>query len=269
MAHCHCTMCRKAHGTAYATFVTFAADRFRWVRGEAGIRRYESSPGSFRAFCGRCGAKLPAREPFAYAHAAPLVGELGVRPSAHMFAPAKAPWHTITDTLEQLETFPGGGGTPLPTPRHTEPAAGKIRGSCLCGAAAYEIDGPLHGGGIISCHCSRCRAGRAAMHGSNFVVPPELFRWLRGADVVATWKVPDAARYTQSFCTICGSILPYPKDSPRRMIPAGTLDDDPGVREAFHIFVGSRAPWEEIPGDQPQFAEYPPGDFSAPVARRA
>ena len=173
MAHCHCSMCRKSHGTAFATFVTFPAQGFRWTRGSESVRRFESSPGSFRTFCGRCGSKLPSTEPFAYAPAGALVGELGIRPSAHMFVASKAPWHDITDDAAQFDAFPPSAGpapTTLPTPRHTEPAADKIRGSCLCGAAAYELDGPLVSGGIVCCHCSRCRGARSAAHGTNLFV---------------------------------------------------------------------------------------------------
>ena len=35
----------------------------------------------------------------------------------------------------------------------------------------------------------------------------------------------------------------------------GVLDDDPGVRPAMHIFVGSKAPWLEIADGLPQHAE--------------
>jgi hypothetical protein len=42
-------------------------------------------------------------------------------------------------------------------------------------------------------------------------------------------------------------------------IPAGALDDDPGVRPAAHIFVGSKAPWYEIRDELPRFDEWPPG----------
>ena len=38
-------------------------------------------------------------------------------------------------------------------------------------------------------------------------------------------------------------------------VPAGLLDDDPGVRSGGHIFVGSKAPWDEIAGSAPQFQE--------------
>src|SRR5258705_10729774 len=54
--HCHCSYCRKFHGTPYATGAL--APR-RWLRGERSIARYESSPGFHRWFCSRCGSPLP------------------------------------------------------------------------------------------------------------------------------------------------------------------------------------------------------------------
>ncbi|GAB5482661.1 MAG: hypothetical protein Pars92KO_24180 [Parasphingorhabdus sp.] len=39
-------------------------------------------------------------------------------------------------------------------------------------------------------------------------------------------------------------------------MPAGLLDNDPGQRGyAAHIFVGSKADWEEITDEAPQFSE--------------
>ncbi len=38
-------------------------------------------------------------------------------------------------------------------------------------------------------------------------------------------------------------------------VPAGLLDSDPGVRIAGHVFVGSKAPWDEIAGDAQQLVE--------------
>ena len=31
MAHCHCTMCRKFHGAAFATFGEARTENFHWV----------------------------------------------------------------------------------------------------------------------------------------------------------------------------------------------------------------------------------------------
>jgi len=40
-------------------------------------------------------------------------------------------------------------------------------------------------------------------------------------------------------------------------IPAGTLDDDPGVRPRRHIFVDFKAPWFEITDTIDQFGTKP------------
>jgi hypothetical protein len=40
------------------------------------------------------------------------------------------------------------------------------------------------------------------------------------------------------------------------LVPAGTLDDDPGLRPEHSIFWDSRAPWYVECGDVPHFTEY-------------
>src|SRR6185295_5372832 len=59
MSHCHCSRCRKTHGAAFATFIMCQADMFRLTRGGEEMVRYESTPGFFRPFCGRCGSVVP------------------------------------------------------------------------------------------------------------------------------------------------------------------------------------------------------------------
>src|SRR5206468_4227360 len=127
-----------------------------------------------------------------------------------------------------------------------------LRGSGLCGGVAYEIGGPV-AGPIANCHCSRCRKARAAAHASNLFVQLPDFRWLRGEELVVSYKVPEAERFTQAFCRTCGAKVPHLNAARGRVVvPAGSLDDDPGAREELHIFVGSKAPWYEIADDLPQ-----------------
>ena len=47
MAHCHCQMCRKAHGSAFSTVLPVDKDGFRWTAGEDLLAQFGSSfPGS-------------------------------------------------------------------------------------------------------------------------------------------------------------------------------------------------------------------------------
>jgi hypothetical protein len=268
MGHCHCSMCRKAHGTAFSTALAVAPERFRWLRGAESIRPYQSSSSGSRPFCGRCGSAVPVR---AGEHVlilpAVLDDDPGMRPQAHIFVASKAPWHEIADALPRFDAYPPGMGDAVAFERRSEPAAGLVRGSCLCGGVAYEIDGPL-AGPIVNCHCSRCRKGRAAAHASNVFVDLARFRWLRGEDLLAAYKVPEAERFTQTFCRRCGSKAPgVNRARGRVVVPAGSLDDDPGAREELHIYVGSKAPWYDIVDDLPQHEEYPPGPYP-PASRR-
>jgi hypothetical protein len=134
---------------------------------------------------------------------------------------------------------------------------GVTQGSCLCGEVAYEISTkPLR---LYLCHCSRCRQGRSAAHCANVFYDATGFLWTRGAELVKEFPLPGAQYFTTAFCTNCGSELP--RVSVERniaVVPAGSLDSDPGIAPAAHIFVGSKAPWFEITDDLPQFAEMPP-----------
>ena len=138
----------------------------------------------------------------------------------------------------------------------------------LSGAVAYEIRGPLASGAIVSCHCSRCRRGKAAVHGSNLFVDERLFAWLRGDERLVTYRVPET-RHSQTFCADCGGIVPAASASPAgfRTVPCGSLDDDPGVREGPHIQVASKASWFEPPAGTEQASAYPTSAGFPPVAR--
>jgi hypothetical protein len=59
MVGCHCSMCRKHHGAAYATFASAAIEGFHWLGDEDTIRSYDSSAQGRRSFCQICGSVTP------------------------------------------------------------------------------------------------------------------------------------------------------------------------------------------------------------------
>jgi len=59
MHHCHCSMCRKAHGSAFATFSGVKPDAFEWLSGEDLVRQYQASESLTRSFCDCCGSNVP------------------------------------------------------------------------------------------------------------------------------------------------------------------------------------------------------------------
>ncbi len=259
MHHCHCGRCRKAHGTAFATYAGVPVERFE-LRGAEHVAAWESAPGLRRAFCRRCGSVVPGQvtAEMAYFPCGNFDGHPGVPVLAHIFVASKAPWHEITDALPRFDAYPPGFDAPELTDRVLPPArSGVARGSCLCDAVAFEIEGPP----ILcrNCHCGRCRRARSAAHASNLGVRLDQLRFARGEAKLASYKVPEAERFTQTFCATCGAKMPR-TDAARgiAIVPMGALDDDPGARPGEHIFVADKAPWFEITDALPQHAAYAP-----------
>lgn len=58
VAHCHCTLCRRAHGAAFVSWVGMEAARCCIDDPQGRLRWYESSPGAERGFCQHCGSTL-------------------------------------------------------------------------------------------------------------------------------------------------------------------------------------------------------------------
>jgi len=260
MSHCHCSMCRKHHGALFATFVATPAKQFRWLAGEGEVKTYPSSSNGRRSFCGKCGSAAPIVIPeidMASIPAGNLEGDLGIKPQCHMFVGSKAVWHAITDDLPQYEKYPPGFDAPDNVQPTVVPKDGFTLGSCLCGDVAFEVEGaPMR---VMNCHCSRCRHARSAAHATNVFYKAERFRWTRGQENVTDYKLPDARHFATAFCRRCGGELP--RISPERgvvVVPAGSLDTDPGMQPMAHIFVANRASWFDITDSLPQYAELPP-----------
>jgi len=131
-----------------------------------------------------------------------------------------------------------------------------LTGSCLCGAVQYEISGAVQR--FYHCHCQRCRKVTGSGHASNMLVTPEsCLTWLAGEELLKRYKVPEAERFYNCFCSQCGS--PMPRVVPQMggvIISAGTLNDEPPIQPGARIFWDSRAQWS-CADELPVHAEYP------------
>ncbi len=257
-AHCHCSVCRKAHGSAYATYMAAELDALEWLSGEDQVATFESSDGFKRRFCRACGSVVPgiAADGHVFAPPGGVTDDPGAAAKIHIFVASKAPWFTITDELRQFEVFPKGEGPSSITAGTFEVGSPQPHGSCMCGEVCFELTGPITAARF--CHCSRCRRGRAATHAANAFAEQGSVRFLKGEEMIRTFKLPEAQFFAQAFCARCGSVAP--RVDPSRgiaVIPFGAFDGDPGVAPAAHIFVGSKCPWHEITDDLPQYDAAP------------
>ena len=128
-----------------------------------------------------------------------------------------------------------------------------LTGNCNCGAVAF--DGYSEVSGVYICHCSICRRSTGSNGIAVVVVDNEAFRWLRGEEQIASWRKPGADWQTW-FCKVCGSPLPGANDASRMFVPAGLISEgDEALKVIHHIWVDSRAPWDEIGDAGQQHAE--------------
>ena len=256
--HCHCAMCRKAHGAAFGTYYFVDGAHFKWTGSRETIVDYQSSDSLVRAFCGACGSVVPNKETEGSSVFIPAgCHDQGPSPECHIFVSYKAPWLEITDTLPQHGLYPPQvdlaevAERPLP-----EAAEGVVRGSCLCGGIDFEVIEPFKK--FYNCHCQRCRRARAAAFTTNGFTSDQGVKYLKGEKHLASYKVPNAKYFTQVFCDICGSGMPR-IDNERHLtvVPLGSLDDDPGQTAKDHIYTASKAEWYSLAGAESTFDEMP------------
>lgn len=135
-----------------------------------------------------------------------------------------------------------------------------VRGSCLCGGVAFELEGELTP--IQLCHARRCRKASGAAFAPELLAPAEGLRFVRGLELVAEYEAPllrEPPAYRRAFCRTCGSPLPNRiAGTPFVAVNPGVLDDDPGTRPLRHAFFAQKAPWYEPADDLPRFEGRPP-----------
>jgi hypothetical protein len=129
-----------------------------------------------------------------------------------------------------------------------------LTGSCLCGAVRYTVTGEAQR--FYHCHCSRCRKATGTGHASNLFVKGSL-RWDSGEALVQRYKVPEAERFTNTFCGTCGGRVPrFIEPLGVVFVPAGSLDVEPPLKPQARIFQGSRTTWSCDDHHLPSFDEY-------------
>ena len=109
-AHCHCSLCRRAHGAAFVTWFGVERSSFELVAGSGDLFWYPSTPDARRGFCGRCGSTIFFESErwadevhIALAH---MDGPIDRAPKAHVFYDSHVEWAEPEEDLRRL-----GGAT--------------------------------------------------------------------------------------------------------------------------------------------------------------
>ena len=110
VVNCHCSACRKATGSSFATWVLVPLERFEWVTGREALREFASSDDGRRLFCGVCGATMGSvtsrRPKLMHIAAGTLDHAPELKVAFHLYVGSKAKWHEITDGVPQHDELP-------------------------------------------------------------------------------------------------------------------------------------------------------------------
>ena len=132
-----------------------------------------------------------------------------------------------------------------------------MKGQCLCGGVAFELDAPLPD--LYQCHCSLCRKTTGSSANAAFRIDARQFAWLSGEDQISRY-ISDSG-FKSHFCRCCGSPLPnLTAGGDAYWVPVGLLEDSGEIELVAHLFTGSRASWDRIADQGLQFDEMPDAD---------
>lgn len=114
---CHCRMCQKASGSAFAINAMIEADRVELIgEGEPEIVHPPENlpPGQTGARCPRCGTALWGHhrmfgEGIRFVHAGTLDEGERLAPDAHFFTRSKHPWILLPEGVPAYEALPAEG----------------------------------------------------------------------------------------------------------------------------------------------------------------
>lgn len=120
-----------------------------------------------------------------------------------------------------------------------------LKGSCLCGACGFAVEGDVQGASV--CHCTQCR--KMSGHTWSSAYAPVAQISITGP--VAWYDATPLA--TRGFCPTCGSSLFWKAHGEDTMSFAlGALDGPTGLSLEKHIFTADRGDYYHIADGLPQ-----------------
>jgi hypothetical protein len=132
----------------------------------------------------------------------------------------------------------------------------KISGSCLCGKVSSTVEGPFNK--FYQCYCDRCQKKTGSAFASLIFTTPDKIKWQSGTHLIKKFDLPEAERFSNCFCTDCGSQVPYiSRDGSFLIVPAGYISGDPEIRPSANIFWEERPCWFDAGKSADTFASYP------------
>jgi len=112
IVHCHCSLCRKASGSAFATNGFVRTSDFTITDGRSMLSSFMSTPGRERFFCSSCGSPIfssNAQDPDRIRIRLGVIdSDVSERPISHNFVSSKADWESLDAELPRYDGYEPG-----------------------------------------------------------------------------------------------------------------------------------------------------------------
>ena len=130
-----------------------------------------------------------------------------------------------------------------------------ITGRCECKRVGFQIDGKIND--YSHCHCSQCRRLHGAAFASFGGVERTAFSYISGESEVSYYSSSDS--HQRLFCKHCGSniLVALTSEPDALYVAMGVIDGNPPLPPAYHIFLGSKAPWYGLDNTGDQYDTFP------------
>ena len=107
--YCHCSLCRKRTGSAFASIGGIESERIKVTHGETLIFKEGETTDGYRAICSKCFVPLFSvlmDRKRTHVNLGLLINEPSRKPDHHIFVASKATWYEIQDALPQYAELP-------------------------------------------------------------------------------------------------------------------------------------------------------------------
>jgi ADP-ribosyl-[dinitrogen reductase] hydrolase len=130
-----------------------------------------------------------------------------------------------------------------------------FKGTCLCRGVQYAVDRLDM---LEHCHCRTCRKAHASAYATTAGVLREHFRWIAGEQILGVYE--SSPGKLRRFCSRCGThVVDERPAQPHVFLCVATLDDDPKLRPALHIWTSHDVPWLSDDHELPRYPKWKPG----------
>jgi len=130
-----------------------------------------------------------------------------------------------------------------------------LMGECLCGSIKFSVKDSFRA--FYQCHCKQCQQLTGSAFASNILTDPDNIEWITGQRKTTNYVHP-SRDFSKSFCTTCGSAVPFINKSKTSLIvPAGSLNTLPDIQPQANIFTSEKACWLKPGLRAPDFTGFP------------